>query len=213
LRLVAVAAALGAAHVPSTAGNGDGDEGKPMLDRVTISGEVHTTESRIEVSFRIENKSAADVFLVDKAYQVGSSGLEARPDHLAVSYDPPATVVLSSKLPPLDPRMTWATPPVTYATRVAPGETYRSTVSARFPLRVEPPFPAAAGADASGTRSVRCNRLRFELGAIPGSADLQPTPLPAAGKAVYQLNALAVKRQKVVTLEQQGAPVDVTVPR
>lgn len=185
-----------------------------MLDRVELTGRIRVSPARAEVHFTIVNRGSRNIFLIDVAFRVSAKGEEVRPDHLLVSFEPPATAVLSSKLLPLDPKIAWATPPVAYATRVASGATHVGDVGASVPLRVQAPFPPApAGGGPAGFREVSCDRIRFELGIIPESAELKAQPRSMAGRDVYELSALAWKRQEILSVESRDVPVTLGVPR
>jgi len=173
-----------------------------VLDRVSLKARFQQSPERLDIPFTLTNNRTEPIYLIDVAFRVGKAGVEVRPDHLMVAFEPPTTAILSSKLLPIDPSIQWATPPVVYATRIAPNESYQNTLGKPLPMRPEGDKPRV-GEDGApvgpAPRTVTCRRLVFELGVIPDAPELQATPEMLAGRPVYRLNAVAWKRQEIVS--------------
>jgi hypothetical protein len=172
-------------------------EATVKADGVQVKATFHGGQDHIKVDIAVTNEGQASVYVTDFAIEVAAGATHLQFDRLSVAYEPPNTAVLASRLFPLDPNARWAHPPSAYATKVAPNETYRSTLSAPVPLRVQ-------GAQQQEP-DVECTRIRFELGVIPESPDLDPKPMTIAGK--FRLSTPAWKHQKVLAVE-----TDLTVP-
>jgi hypothetical protein len=166
-------------------------------DSVEMKATFHVQPDRVEVDFVVTNAGPTNIYLTDFDFDSDTNGSRLRLDRLPVHYEPPNTAVLVSRLLPLNPNAKLLQPPAAYATKVAPGETYRTSLSAPIPLRIQ------------GARQqepdVECTRIRVELGVIPESPDLDPKPMTIAGK--FRLGTPAWKHQKVLAVE-----TDLTVP-
>lgn len=167
-------------------------------DGVEVKATFHSRPDRFEVEFAVTNNSPASIYLIDFDFDSNGGGSSLRLDRLQSQYEAPGTAVLVSRLFPLLPGVTWMQPPSTYGTKVAAGSTYRSALSATVPLR-------AKGA-VLPTADVECSRIRFELGVIPESPDLNPKAMTIPGK--YRLSTPAWQHQKVLAVETD----ELTVP-
>jgi len=160
-------------------------------DGVEIKAMFHSRADRVEVEFAVTNDSPANIYLIDFDFDSDGAGSRLRLDRLQAQFEAPDMAVLVSRLFPLAPGTTRMQPPTAYGTKVAAGSTYRSALSATVPLR-------AKGA-VLPTADVECSRIRFELGMIPESPDLNPKPMAIPGK--YRLSTAAWRLQKVLAVE------------
>jgi len=177
-------------------------------DGVELKATFHTSKERVVVDFEVTNSGHASVYLTDVTLDPKTGGL--KPDALWVDYVAPDTAVLWSHLVKLDPTRTWAHPPSAYVTRVAPGETYKNTVGAPAPLRVQGVQPQVGpNGEPNGWLGtvVECARIRFDLGVISDSPELDAQAMTVAGKAMYKLGPAAFRHQKVVSVETHDLPV------
>ena len=99
--------------------------------------------------------------------------------------------------------------------RVAPGETRRTTLGANAPLRVHGVQPRL---DAEGEvvgwegQVVDCAQLRFELGVIADAPELAARALTLGGEVVYSVNTEAFRHQTIVVLGTDELRIPVIVP-
>lgn len=161
------------------------------LDGLALRAVISTSKDQVSVELTLTNGGGVNVYVPDVALDPQTNGL--REHVLGVQFEPPGTAVLSARLFPLDPKIRHAHPPVAYTTRLAPGETYKKTLSAKAPLR-------AAGAQGEAP-DIECAHVRFELGLIPEAAGLDPQSMTVEGKVVYRLRTAAYRLQKVMTVE------------
>lgn len=168
-------------------------------DGVELKATVQQRNDGVEVNLAITNASQVSVYVTDFALEVKREGTSVRLDRLSVGYVAPDTVILASRLFALEPNVRWVHPPNAYVTKVAPNMTYRSTLHAPIPLRVD-------GAQLQAP-DVECSRIRFELGMIPDSPELTPVAMTIDSKAVYRLSTAAWRLQKVLAVE-----TDLSVP-
>jgi hypothetical protein len=178
-------------------------KGQAMLDRVNLTADFTQTAERLTIRFAIANDRDAEVYVVDRAFEVGPGGAALRPDHLMVRYEAD-TAVLSSLIVLPDPSITFASPPVFYVTPVGAKQRYRNEVSARLPLRPDgwqTPRTPEGEVIAEKILEGRCTRLRFELGVVPGTPGVTLPTLPVGGIDVVQLNVGDARRQAVLTAE------------
>lgn len=169
------------------------------VDGVEMKATFHGQKDGLDVEFTVINASQVSVYVTDFALEVKREGTSVRLDRLSVSYVAPDTAILASRLFPLDPNVRRAHPPDAYVTKVAPNGSYRSTLRAPIPLRVE-------GAQLQDP-DVECSRIRFELGMIPDSPALTPAAMTIDGKAMFRLSTAAWRLQKVLAVE-----TDLNVP-
>jgi len=180
-----------------------------MLDRVSLTADLSLEAERVVVRFQIANDRDADVYVVDRAFDVGPTGATVRRDHLSVRFEG-ETAVLSSVLVLPDPSVAFASPPVFYATPVKPRATYRGNVSARLPLRPDgwrTPRSAEGEVLADKIAQGQCTRLRFELGVVPGTTGVAAPVLQVAGVEVVQLDVPGARKQAVLAVEWRNVNV------
>lgn len=178
-------------------------------DGVELKATFHTTNERVVVDFVVTNSGHANVYLTDVTLDPKTGG--PKTDSLWVNYLPPDAAVLWSHLTPLDPTQSWAQPPSAYVTRVAPGETYKSTLAAPAPLRVHGVQPQAGPngeRDGWAGTVVECSRIQFDLGVISDSPELDAQAMTVAGKAMYRVGPAAFRHQRVVSVQT----TDLSVP-
>jgi len=190
-----------------------------VSERVRLTATLTAAADKVEVAYKVVNGSDRAVYLIDGGFRASKGGAEWT-DRLRVSFEPPATVVFSSVLPPLDPTVLRAVPPSTYAAKIEAGAEYAGKLSAPVPVTTHdaeaPPGPVfvvgsklPSIASPPAVREVVCRTARFELGAIPDDPSLQAKPVELGGRPVWHLSASAWRLQQVLTADL--APVSLTV--
>jgi hypothetical protein len=185
-----------------------------MTQPIALSAVFELSPDRLTLKFSVKNDGNDPIYLTDLAFDVSATGVAPRPDHLVVTFPEPHLAVLSSKLYPLDPNINFATPLKIYATPVPAHQRYDGVASAALPLA---PQGWRQPRDEQGTPLTDrvkydvCDRIRFELGVIPG-AGLPVKLTEMAGIPVGEFGVPAIKAQIVLSTEQSGLNVRCIAP-
>lgn len=167
--------------------------------RLGLRTTVHVEDRYVKVVYTMANGGSTDVYVTD--FSVDAVTGKPLAESLRVEYEPPITLVLTRRLEPLPKNANWAHPPTAYVNKVPAGGTHRATLQVARPLRVEGATQAAPTA--------ACQRIRFEVGVIPESADLQAKHIQYLGHSWYELSTAAWGHAVVMSAEFDGVPTDV----
>ncbi|WP_437626169.1 hypothetical protein [Sorangium sp. So ce1151] len=174
---------------------------------VTLRVRFEFEKERLNVHLAVSNGGTSSVFLTD--FVLDPKTGTARTDSLWVDFIAPRTAVLWSHLTPLDPNVAWSQPPSAYVTKVSPGETYRSVMSAPIPLRLSAYRRGGPNGEPNTALDpvIDCSQLRFDLGVISDSPELDARRLEIKGKVVHEVLAAAWRHQKIISVEALNVQV------
>lgn len=155
---------------------------------ITLSVTYELTPDMLVVTYTVINGSPGPIYVFDKSYRVTPDGVVPREGALLVSLEAPDTVVLASKLLPIPPGTTFATPPTAWGTLIKAGERLTGKASLPLPLKFDPA--------AEETKEKVFSLVRFELGYVADCVELAAKPTSL--KNVFELAAVAWKKQAIV---------------
>jgi hypothetical protein len=155
---------------------------------ITLSVTYEITPETIFVTYTAMNTGQQSVYLFDKSYKATAEGIAPRDDILLTSFETPDTLVLASKLLPIPPGRTFATPPTALGTLVKPGEKVTAKVRVAVPIHFDK--------NVTDPKEVVCHQVRFELGYVADAPDLAAKPTNL--KQVFELSGAAWEKQAVL---------------
>lgn len=183
-------------------------EGKVTMEgKVVLYFEARESSSHLELSYRIKNNSNHTIYTTDIGVIVQRGGSAAVRFQPRISWEPPTTILLSTRLQPLDPTVARATPPRAYARLLLPGESVDSKVQLPLPLRVT----GALSSDKE--EKIVCSRIRFEVSAIPDSEALSAREQKVGNDPIWLLSAEAWRESWIVSAEQTAVSVPILVKK
>jgi len=200
-----------------------------MTDQFDITADWTIETGRLAVNYRLANRGAEPVYVIDGSFRAGPDGVMTWSERLTVAFRRPETAVLGSKLTPLKPNVHSTFPPMTFAVRLAAGEAHESILTAPLPLvpdgmTTEPappalvvggkdiPAPIAGQPPLLAERLVVCRAAVFELGVVPHHESLRPQPARLADRSVYRLEKAAWALQRIAGVQLRPPAMPMLVP-
>jgi hypothetical protein len=176
---------------------------EPEMRAIRVEAAAQFVGETLHVSYAITNLERVPVYVFDVAFGPSAT---LRKDFARVSYEAPATVVLTSALSAPPPGVAWAAPPSAYAIRIGPGETVRRERQHTLPLRATedafalPPMPGTA----APMRETKCDHLKLVLGYVVEISNLGVAPEPSVGDDVYRLRASVLDKQQRASIQLEN---------
>lgn len=157
-----------------------------------LEATARVADEGLAIAFRMVSSEPQAYYLTDRALAPDGKKSRIRTDILAPTLEEPDLLILASRLLPLSPEMAWATPPVVYATKLAPNTSHENKLFSRLPVRLK---------ETNVPPGLRITRLRFVLGVIPAGPELTADPLEVGGTEIFVLSAAAVQLQRLEFVE------------
>lgn len=200
--IVVTGAAIVLRHAHSRA------EGKVTMEgKVILQFEARESSSHLELSYRITNNSSHTIYTTDVGIVVQRGGTAVVGFQPRISWEAPATILLSTRLQSLDPTVARATPPRVYARRLLPGESVDNKTRLPLPLRVTGALPS------DKEEKIVCSKIRFEISAILDSDALSAREQRIGDHPMWLLSSYARREQLAITAEQIGVAVPLLLER
>lgn len=199
-----------------------------MNEHVRLTAEWTIDAEHVAVKYRVSNAGLQPLYVIDGSFRAGPGGSATWVDRLQISFRPPDTAVLGSRLTPLDPRVHYAFPPHTFAVRIAAGESHENTLTAPLPLvsdgTTTAPVPEAVVIGGKVVRThagdpppladkpVVGRAAVFELGVIPHDDALRAQPARLADRDLFRLEKASWPLQQILTAERRPVELAMLVP-
>ncbi len=176
-----------------------------MTKEASLSATFRAMEKHLRIDYRLTNRGGRDLFVIDVAIQVTEEGMSVETAVPRVELSPNDQVLLLSRLRPLDPSVSYAAPPMAYASRLQAGEVRQTTLEIPFPL-----IPLNLPPSKEVEERV-FSHLTFVLGIVPATPDLAAAEQEIAGETLWRLPTDAWRRQKELRSSASGLSLRVLV--
>ncbi len=174
-----------------------------MIDLLDLKATLGESPGRLELTWRIANRTRAPVYVTDRGVVIEPGGRLAVAFVPRVRVEEPATVVLGCALQALDAAQLRAAPVHAFTQRITAGDEVSRRASMDLPLREH------GLRSAEVARALTCTTLRLALSVIPDDPRLDATEQEIADTALWRLSAVAWELHHVVvaTVDRVAIPV------
>jgi hypothetical protein len=178
-----------------------------MTPNARLKIQIEPAADSIALRYAVQNTGTSLFYVVDAIPGQDETGkLIVKGPHVDTTFESPDICAVFVRLWPLDPTASTAAPPTAFGHRVMPNAVHSGTILLPAPVRTN--RPRWNGPE----KRSECNRLRFELGLVPESADLRVGEMDIDGKKLYSLSVAAWRTQVVISALEERLRIPVIVP-
>jgi hypothetical protein len=172
---------------------------------VRLEETLNITQSRIEIDYRLENPSSADLYVLDALFTL-EDGRPAVRDSLVYTLMEGDSLRLVRAALPIPQGVQVEAPEMPYARRLPAGGTLAGRIAAPLPLRYQNPYDLS-----DGDTTWRCVHVRLVVGyAAASDLPAPPARVEAGGADHYRIPyRAAMSAQKLVESRVHDVPITV----